>query len=563
MATPSPAVRIMSLPEHRLSAVGEARSDDPLWAEAQALVDKWTVAYRRHPRARRLRPIQAAVLELASIQAAKAWPAGLLGQVGVGKGKTLAFMLLARVFGIDNPLLLLPPDMLDETREARWEWSKEYDFPDMRLLSYSKLSHHKSTAMLREIAPGIIFADECQALKNDQAARTMRFLRYMRANQGTRFVGLTGTLSQASVEEYATLSYLSLRQESPLPIPGQEDSALEAWASVLDAGTCPDQSDYLMVSPLAGGKAYSSKAPYRKAFNKRLGSAPGFILTRSSACQARLEVHAEHPPLSQEVIDHLERLSNDYVLPDGTEIVEAIEHARAAKQLSLGFYYRWVWPNGEPDEDWLGARSAWAAAVREYLKHHAREGLDSPFLVQEAVRHGRIKSHEMRSLLSAWLEQSKKPKPPTEAVWLDYGPLVHAIAWAEKKDMAFLWFQSRAVGKMLQAFGVPSFWEGLPDPRKHKVAALSIEVYHKGKNFQPWSDQLILEPPPNAAKWEQLLGRTHRPGQRSAVVRAHLYQHSDVLVESFQRARAKARYIEDTTGQEQKLLMAHYYGLPG
>ena len=110
---------------------------------------------------------------------------------------------------------------------------------------------------------------------------------------------------------------------------------------------------------------------------------------------------------------------------------------------------------------------------------------------------------------------------------------------------------------MLQAFGVPTFWEGVPNIESSPTVALSLRVYHEGKNFlTPWSDQLILQPPSSGAVWEQLLGRTYRPGQESPHVKASVYYHVHPNHESFQRAVRRARYIQGNTLQPQILLLA-------
>tara|TARA_Y100000310_G_C20356438_1_gene656898 strand:- start:312 stop:665 length:354 start_codon:yes stop_codon:yes gene_type:complete len=110
---------------------------------------------------------------------------------------------------------------------------------------------------------------------------------------------------------------------------------------------------------------------------------------------------------------------------------------------------------------------------------------------------------------------------------------------------------------MLQAFGVPTFWEGVPNREATGTVALSIQVFHKGKNMlRVWDDQLILQPPRNAATWEQLLGRTYRPGQESSHVKASVYYHVHPYHEAMRRALQRSRYIQDNTKQPQILLLA-------
>lgn len=528
------------------------------WLAAQALVQKWTQRFARGPHTRPLRPVQAAILELASRQAQHE-ALGLLAQVGVGRGKSLAFMLLPEVFDAQRPILMLPPDMVEQTLADRFEWGKEYRFRPVDIVPYSKLSHHESTALLRKKNPDLVMADECQALANSKAARTRRLHRLFESNPAIRFVGMTGTLSTRDIRQYAELAFLALRDGSPLP--ANEDH-LDHWAAILNPGGKPTQSSWVTFAPLCPAvltsRGTKRRGLARQAYRKRLGTTPGFLLTKASSCAAQLLLRRESPVLSDDVHEAIRVLQQEYRMPDGTDEVDAVAIARAVSQLSMGFYYVWDWPDGKADEEWVNARRDWAGVVRDYLSGHAREGCDSPFLVEQELRLGRIESDIMTGILATWDAQREKPPPPVKPIWLDYGPLLHAIAWSRQRKRAFLWFQSRAVGEMLNAFGIPAFWSGRPDPGQHPIAALSITVYHKGKNFQAWNDQLILEPPPNPATWEQLLGRTHRQGQTAAQVYASIYQHTDPFRTRLTTAQARAEYVQATTGQLQKLLHARW-----
>jgi len=72
-----------------------------------------------------------------------------------------------------------------------------------------------------------------------------------------------------------------------------------------------------------------------------------------------------------------------------------------------------------------------------------------------------------------------------------------------------------------------------------------------------------MEPMPNAATWEQLLGRTHRQGQTADVVQASVFQSAWPQRLAFQRALVRSRYIAQMTGSSQKLLLADKKGFAG
>tara|TARA_Y100000361_G_C11159838_1_gene346495 strand:- start:2263 stop:3963 length:1701 start_codon:yes stop_codon:yes gene_type:complete len=523
--------------------------------------EKWTKDLRKHPNAPPLRLEQGLILETCYRSAQLEDPIGMLGSVGVGKGKTLAFALMPTVFGCTKPVLLIPPDMREETKSQHWEWSQHYWFEPPEIVAYSTLSRPESTALLTELEPDLIMADECQALKHSDTARTKRFMRYMKNNPQTRFAAMSGTITTSSLKDFAHLSELALRDRSPLPL---EEGMLNVWCSVLDSDGKPDSHAWNVLKKLYDWA--SPKSPYnirgaRQAFNTRFKSSPGVVCTTSPSCEADITVSTVKPDYSDVIDNAIDLLDMEYMLPDGTEIVDALHFSRVKDQLSMGFYYIWDWGEGGEDWEWVEARRGWWKECRDYLKRHSREGCDSPFLVEEYVRE-KQKPQSLVDALEVWDKQRHKTPPPVKAVWLDYGPLLWAIKWAKEREGSIIWFQSRAVGEMLQAFGVPVFWEGYPDREATPTVALSISVFHKGKNMlKVWDDQLVLQPPRNAATWEQLLGRTFRSGQESSHVKCSVYYHVAPCQEAMGRALIRSRYIQDNTNQPQILMFANKEGL--
>ena len=69
---------------------------------------------------------------------------------------------------------------------------------------------------------------------------------------------------------------------------------------------------------------------------------------------------------------------------------------------------------------------------------------------------------------------------------------------------------------------------------------------------------LLLEPPASGEAMEQLLGRLHRPGQYADEVVVYTYEHCSPYENASSTARGQAQYIEDSTGNTQKLNFARY-----
>ena len=83
-------------------------------------------------------------------------------------------------------------------------------------------------------------------------------------------------------------------------------------------------------------------------------------------------------------------------------------------------------------------------------------------------------------------------------------------------------------------------------------AILSARAHSQGKNLQVWGNQIISNPLSDGARYEQLLGRCHRTGQQRSNVTATVYTHR-VFNAAIVQAKLSARYIENTTEQEQRL----------
>ncbi len=241
------------------------------------------------------------------------------------------------------------------------------------------------------------------------------------------------------------------------------------------------------------------------------------------------------------------------------EIDEAVAFYRAARQLAQGFYYRWVWGHAGPDKQWLAARAAWRSEVRGILTHQSRPGLDSPALVARAAEVGEIRADHWED----WAAVRDRPEPPVEAVWLDSFLVEEAARWGDEAGQGIIWFESRAFGEALEGI-VPVFAGGdvasreilCVGPETHPVIACSWKAHGTGVNLQAYSKNLFVVPPSNGQTWEQALGRTHRPGQQADRVEVDVFMHTKELRQAWDSAVESAKYVEQTTGQKQKILQA-------
>ncbi len=543
---------------------------------------------------------------------------GLVGPLAVGTGKALITFLLPRVMGARRPLLLIPSDMhLPTNREInkmKEHWRLPLDtlsggFEPLRILPYSQLSTAKSTDVLDRLMPDLIIADEVQNLRYPSSARTKRVIRYFKQFPATMFAGLSGTYTSRGLRDYAHLVELALRNFAPLPL--NEDDLI-AWANVIDAkvsprpqdircfeGFCPDldsrvaeeienpshagegddeeiTDEHIAKARLGGRGLFSEthqerqqahakafKRAARGAFRERFNATPGVVATREGSVACSLVMRLRDLDLPEGVAEALDDLDHTWCRPDGEELVSGLDFWRCAGQLAQGFYYRWVWPGGIVDTQWLERRAAWHREVRQVLTRSI-VGLDSPLLVTRAVMDVRLdafglEDREIRGLLRTWNDWSEvkhKPRPPTETVWLDDFLFRDALRWHKEHPKGLIWFDDLAMEQKFRAAGIETYGSGEDPPEDGRGMALSINAFKAGRNLQRNSESLWLSFPSSGLVCEQCLGRTHRQGQEADEVSCWYYAHTKGARKAIIEAKKLAEYIQDSQGSPQKLLYA-------
>ena len=531
--------RIAALPRRYISEV------------ERRYAEHWTEQLRTATGTMSLRPIQARALHEARTYN------GAFCPIGVGQGKTLLGLLLPSVMNSTTAVYLTNPGLAqqvirDRAKLSEHWWIKEAIF----VVSYSALSTASGQGLLELLAPDLIIADEVHALRHATATRTKRVMRYLRENPSCRFVAMSGTITSRSIRDYAHLCGRALGEGSPLPL---RSHVVDEWARALDSQLGFKESRN---EPGALWDFCSPGEEPRDGFKRRLVETPGVIATTDSALGTGLEIRALAPKFTKcrELVAQCAKEG----AWDGVDL-DPLAEARVLRQLALGFHYEWQW-SGEPDEEWLDARNAWSRAVRHYLTNTNTPGLDSPLAVANAVDRGEGPI-TLRKPLARWRSVQNRPEPDTVPVWHEQNELVEFVrSWikSEQKDeRSIIWYEHAAVGELL----LERFYHQLLAPAKGRDPAefagnspllLSIKQHGTGRNLQAWNRNLVLTPPASGAAWEQLIARTHRPGQLSDCVAFDVLQHVSPYRSALQKARADAQYIQSTTGQEQKLSLATF-----
>lgn len=517
-----------------------------------------------------------------------------VGLLPVGGGKTWTAWQCVRAMKLENALILVPKqsDILGFQREVE-VYSKYFYGPQpgsYRISTYGKLSSTKSSGILDEWQPDGIIMDECDALRRAEASRTRRFRRYMDSHPDVKLAIMSGSFWGESLEECAYLLAYVLRNNSPLPRAGVQ---LKEWASCVDLLGTPTEEGLLLLTRLGdslgidvpwdepneiGGLAKDTAEAIGEAIYLRTYSTRGVISSTEASIDCGLDLIAEDPDVPDEVAEALKYVVDNDETPDQEEIlVELDDRARVLRELSCGFYYRWAWektPAGVRDDDWMMRRKVWNRIVRQELKSNACVGYDSAQLVFNQVerehtagqRLGKHRAYEAwREVMDKYVYDGAR-HPPKATVWVSKWLFDWIDIWVKQQnEPVIIWYSAQACEDELrergyEIYGAGSDIDALARSGSIRTVAASIEVCGRGKNLQAWRRGLVIEPPANGRKMEQLLGRKHRPGQKSACVYYHFLQHTDANVSAVNNARVKCERVFRLSKAPQKLLTGNYVG---
>jgi len=418
---------------------------------------------------------------------------GLLGPIGVGRGKTFLTILIAdRAFRRGESrrsLLVVPPSILGQlfqtnipasrrifgvrvpfvvlagkNRRARLSAASSGK-TGCYVMPYSYLSTRDAEEVLAALAPDLLILDEAHRVKNRKAARTARLMRAIVRNS-PRLVALSGTITSKSIHDYHHLANHALRENSPLP---HEQVLADAWAALVDAGAGedPGSSQSGPIAPLlewAAAEFPEEKIPrglpgFRAAFRLRLNSAPGVVSSGDAELGTSLlvrNVPVERPedapgfPEVERLVRQVEELS---ISPSGDEIEHGMHKWQHLYALSSGFFYRLRWPEvaelaerrsltEDEAASYLAQAQVHHEALQEYHKHmrlwlerRGRPGLDTPFLVaSDMARHG-SENVSYPEMYAAWraakdLEFDGMPERMSEPVRVSPWKVEHVAALA-------------------------------------------------------------------------------------------------------------------------------------
>lgn len=525
-----------------------------VWQPGQAteLAQHLTRYFRQPLGEQALRDIQAiALYELHRAQ-------GLFGIMRVGSGKTLVTLLGRYMVQAWRPMLLVPAKLKDKTRIEMRRLSRHWNIPqDVRIVSYELLGRPQAAKMLDQYRPDLIIADECHKLRNRRAAVTRRVARYMRENPETKFAALSGTITKRSLRDYSHLLRWCLGKLAS-PIPAAENE-LEEWADAIDEKVNPNQrmlpGALLDFADPSEVEALPEISAARRGYYRRLVETQGVVATDQTPLDCSISLQAVEPHVESITEEAFRFLRNEWTTPDGWPIADAMTLWRHARELALGFYYRW---NPRPPDDWLLPRKLWAAECRGIIANSRT--YDSEGQVANAIRDGHIDCPPYWD----WKRVENSFVPNTEIVWFDYSIAKYIVDWLSHRA-GICWVEHVQFAEALSQWSGCHYYgrgglnaNGQPieeaDPKSAIIA--SVASNSEGRNLQAWHRNLLVGFPTNGPRVEQLLGRTHRDGQQADEVTFDCIMSCIEHYMALEQSKRDARYVADTQGQNQKILYA-------
>lgn len=497
--------------------------------------------------------------------------------------------------------------------------SVDHGLPGIYIIAYSTFSTTTGFELIKKIGATAWILDEAHKLSRAGAARTKRWITAVREIEeqlppehvGIEVVPLSGTITKKSIGDYAHLAQAALREGSPLPTSG---AAISEFSNVIDAGSMTrgdSKREFTALLQWAlhnGMKLTDTPARLttqeimREAFRYRMNSAPGVIATSDQSVGCSIIIRWREPRMpDDEAGTKMRQLMTNIVTvdetPDGDTIDWAIHRFKWLYELTSGFYNSLFWPSietlmqrkgvtHEEADELLKAAIGHHALLqiyhknlRNFLEMQHVPGCDSPMLVGGWIKR-KLEASEKGTLytgpqlpdrlVGAWKDAHEAyyddlPQRESKPVRICDYRIKAAVEWAREAKHGIIWCYHPEVGKWcseyLKAAGIAHHHAPAGDNisiYKEGIVVASMTAHGIGKNLQHQCQQLFLEWNREAAKLEQILGRTHRAGQMADEVTADVFVVNGFDLAMFNASLSDSDYIQSSTGQSQKLCFANY-----
>lgn len=474
---------------------------------------------------------------------------GLFLQAVPGTGKTLISALLGRLLERSPAVLIVPAALRMKTVREFQRLREHWDIWVPTITTYHKLSS-ASFALLEKLRPRLLILDEGQCAKNRSGPRAKKLRRFLREHGiDCVVVDMSGTGAKRSLNDAAHRMHWCLKERCPLPI---HEPDLVDWSAAVDEKVQPkSRLEAGALRMLCNPDDPPGLEGVRRALGRRMFDTPGAVRSTDPGVDASLYLYGVDLPLSKAEDNAFEPMRDEWKTPDEHPIADAVAVWRHARELALGFYYVW---DPRPPFDWLWARQAWCASVRDIITHNRRE-LDTEFQVADEVRRAIAngKRHEAAEAYKDWHAIKDTFIPNTVPRWVGDTAINAAADWLHSKSGGgIVWTEHRAFAQRLAEIAkVPYFGAKGRDAQGRAIedfsgpCIASIASNGTGRNLQAWSRGWIASCLPTGTIWEQLLARLHRQGQEADEVEFWVPISCREQIQGFEQARRDAEFHRD------------------
>lgn len=548
--------------------------------DTPAVVAAMTAAYRTPGGTMTLLPHQAwALLEAEDHR-------GLFGDIPVGEGKTLCTFLLPLTGDYKRPLLFLPGNLAGEKTEREFA-ALSYHFrghPGYRVASFELLGSPKSgPTLLETYMPDLVVIDEAHGFKNLTAGRTKRLAAYI-TQHGPDGDGvlravftMSGTYHEDSLQDFQHLQKWSLPKK--LWFLPESPEELKDWCGAVDTDPPERLAPGALLTLLPEDQNLTGKADLRAArqvFADRKATTPGVIVVSSEGPGCSITLEADVFDGYGPAVDAaFAGLADRGERTDGCPVKEAIVAYMHQWTYALGYESYW---DPMPPSEWRDALRGWSTCCRVVMSEEI-DKVDTPAMVANAIDRNdprlphRVVYNEARhrpaDLLAAWREAEPTFKVNVKERRIDDAMTTHAAEWLAGRKRGLLWTRHVPFARRLsEVSGVPYFGAGGLDAKGRSIetysggaAILSIEANKLGRNLQDrYDENYIVDPMGTCKDWDQVIGRTHRRGQKADVVSVRVLVGCLSHFTAITRARQRATNVGDSRGPkvDRKLLLADW-----
>ena len=482
----------------------------------------WAKKFRKKGATLKFKPIQAACLyEFEEC-------GGLFAYLVVGSGKSLISFLLPSCLDFKRPVLMIPSSTRHQTEtEALPKFSKDFHIrKDIRIHTYSQLSRGKK--VLEEYEPDLIVFDEAHKLSNKKSTRVQMVMRYLKQNPSTRVACLSGTMVDKSTTDYThLLQWTHGRKWSPVPLDYNFSNQINDELKLnlpkgLATSLCPD----------------GTSKSCRQAFLKRLRVSPGVIIHDAEKPPLDIVWMTIEDKIPDNLAQSIEKFKKSWHLPEIGFLDNAAEVALRYLQMSQGFYTFW---KERPPTDYVLAKQSF----NSYCKVHLHKG--DLVSVSRVLKHGLKKGHKAAVDWEFW---RKEFSPEVCVRWITEEVVKSVLKYITPKTI--LWVGSPFVGrKVSELSNIPYFGQGRAKSLSlygGDVVCLSIASMGTGLNLQRFHRNVILTPPKSQRRWEQLVGRTARMGQKNNRVEILTLQNTSYLKKRWKETLLLNNMVSESYG---------------